>query len=88
MWDNNENKNNNMLEWKQERLKQKILSLDLNIKFGHLLVDITDKPTNKLTNETIKDVEWSPVHVWKHSVGEPISEVYKNYVVKHECPQT
>ena len=32
-------------------------------KFGHLLVDITDKPTNKLTNETIKDVEWSPVHV-------------------------
>ena len=57
-------------------------------KFGHLLVDITDKPTNKLINETIKDVEWSPVHVWKHSVGEPISEVYKNYVVKHECPQT
>ena len=32
-------------------------------KFGHLLVDITDKPTNKLTNETMKDVEWSPVHV-------------------------
>jgi len=29
-------------------------------KFGHLLVDITNKPTNKLTNETIKDVEWSP----------------------------